>query len=127
MLIDDRAQSQSENTGLILKAVHGTVFVGSATTGANGEGSNFVVPGGIFVGMTGVGVSHPDGTQLQRIRVSLAHALGRRRRQQRDDHRGGGGNTQNRTARQCPSSWATQESERRTEWPCGHFAAQGPQ
>jgi hypothetical protein len=90
MLIDDRAQSQSENTGLILKAVHGTVFVGSATTGANGEGSNFVVPGGIFVGMTGVGVSHPDGTQLQRIRVSLAHALGRRRRQQRDDHRGGG-------------------------------------
>jgi C-terminal processing protease CtpA/Prc len=69
MLIDDRAQSQSEHTALILRAVHGTVFVGCPTTGANGEGSNFIVPGGIFVGMTGVGVSHPDGAQLQRIGI----------------------------------------------------------
>jgi C-terminal processing protease CtpA/Prc len=69
MLIDDRAQSQSEHTALILRAVHGTTFIGSATAGANGEGSNFRVPGGIFVGMTGVGVSHPDGSQLQRIGV----------------------------------------------------------
>jgi hypothetical protein len=69
MLIDDRAQSQSEHTAIVLRAVHGTTFIGSATAGANGEGSNFRLPGGIFVGMTGVGVSHPDGSQLQRIGV----------------------------------------------------------
>jgi len=69
MLIDDRAQSQSEHAAIILRAVHGTTFVGSATAGANGEGSNFRVPGGIFIGMTGIGVSHPDGSQLQRIGV----------------------------------------------------------
>ena len=38
MLIDDRAQSQSEHSAIILRAVHGTTFVGSATAGANGEG-----------------------------------------------------------------------------------------
>jgi hypothetical protein len=69
MLLDDRAQSQSEHTALVLRAVHGTIFIGTATAGANGEGSNFTVPGGIFVGMTGVGVRHPDGRQLQRIGV----------------------------------------------------------
>jgi C-terminal processing protease CtpA/Prc len=67
MLIDDRAQSQSEQTAITLRAVHGTTFIGSATAGANGEGSNFRVPGGIFIGMTGVGVRHADGSQLQRV------------------------------------------------------------
>ena len=37
MLIDDRAQSQSEHTALILRAVHGTTLVGSAIAGANGS------------------------------------------------------------------------------------------
>ena len=54
----------------MLKAVHGTFLVGSATTGANGEGSNFPVPGGIEIGMTATGVSKLDGTQLQRIGVT---------------------------------------------------------
>jgi C-terminal processing protease CtpA/Prc len=69
MLIDDRAQSQSEATASLLRAVHGTVFIGTPTAGANGEGSNFTVPGGLSIGMTGVGVSHPDGRQLQRVGV----------------------------------------------------------
>lgn len=70
MLIDDWAQSQSEATAQLLKAVHGTVFVGTATAGANGEGSNFSVPGGIEIGMTATAVSKLDGTQLQRIGVT---------------------------------------------------------
>jgi C-terminal processing protease CtpA/Prc len=68
--MDDRAQSQSEATAQMLRAVHGTIFVGSATTGANGEGSNFSVPGGIEIGITATGVSQLDGTQLQRIGVT---------------------------------------------------------
>lgn len=70
MLIDDRAQSQSEATAQTLRAVHGTRFVGTATAGANGEGSNFAVPGGIQIGMTATAVSKLDGTQLQRIGVT---------------------------------------------------------
>ncbi len=67
MLIDDRAQSQSEETAEVLKAVHGTIFVGSPTAGANGEGSNFFVPGGLTVGLTGIGVIRADGTTMQRV------------------------------------------------------------
>jgi C-terminal processing protease CtpA/Prc len=69
MLIDDRAQSQSEYVALVFRSALGTTFIGSPTAGANGEGSNFRVPGGLFIGMTGVGVSHPDGSQLQRIGI----------------------------------------------------------
>jgi C-terminal processing protease CtpA/Prc len=67
MLIDERAQSQSEATAELLRAVHGTVFVGSPTAGANGEGTNFPVPGGLTVGMTGIGVVRADGTTVQRV------------------------------------------------------------
>jgi len=67
MLIDERAQSQSEHTALLFRAVHGTVLIGSPTAGANGTGSNFSVPGGLLVGLTGDGVSNPDGSQLQRV------------------------------------------------------------
>jgi C-terminal processing protease CtpA/Prc len=67
MLIDERAQSQSEETGLVLRAANGTKFVGTPTAGANGDGSAFYVPGGIYIGLTGQGVWHPDGRQLQRV------------------------------------------------------------
>ncbi len=67
LLIDERAQSQSEATGMVLRAANGTRFVGSHTAGANGDGSSFFVPGGIRIGLTGQGVVHPDGRQLQRI------------------------------------------------------------
>ena len=67
MLIDERAQSQSEETGLVLRAANGTRFVGSPTAGANGDSTAFQVPGGIYVSLTGQGVTYPDGRQLQRV------------------------------------------------------------
>lgn len=67
MLIDERAASQAEHTGLLLRAANGTKFVGSNTTGVNGEITTFSVPGGITIGFTGQSVKFPDGTQLQRI------------------------------------------------------------
>ena len=67
MLIDERTVSQAEHTGLFLRAANGTKFVGSATTGANGDVTNFVVPGGITIGFSGHDVRHPDGKQLQRV------------------------------------------------------------
>ncbi|HSB10439.1 MAG TPA: S41 family peptidase [Blastocatellia bacterium] len=67
MLIDERAISQSEHTGLFFESANGTKFIGSHTAGANGDVTNFSVPGGIRIGFTGQSVRHADGRQLQRI------------------------------------------------------------
>ena len=67
LLIDERAISQSEHSGLFYKAANGTTFVGSATTGANGDVTSLVLPGGLQVRFTGHDVRWPDGRQLQRI------------------------------------------------------------
>ena len=56
MLIDERAQSQSEFLAQVVREAHQTVFVGSPTAGANGNASNFFVPGGIWVVMSGDGI-----------------------------------------------------------------------
>jgi C-terminal processing protease CtpA/Prc len=67
MLIDERAISQSEHTGLFLEAANGTKFVGTPTAGADGEATTFTLPGNIRVSFTGHDVRHADGRQLQRI------------------------------------------------------------
>jgi C-terminal processing protease CtpA/Prc len=67
MLIDDRAISQSEHSGLFYRAANGTKFIGSGTTGANGDTTFFFAPGGIRINFTGHDVRWPDGTQLQRV------------------------------------------------------------
>ena len=67
MLIDDRAISQSEHSGLFYEAANGTKFIGTATAGANGDVTRFQVPGGIWIGFTGHDVRHADGRQLQRV------------------------------------------------------------
>ena len=67
MLIDERTISQAEHTGLFLEAANGTKFIGSPTSGANGDVTTFSVPGGIRVSMTGHDVRHADGRQLQRM------------------------------------------------------------
>ncbi|HWM93966.1 MAG TPA: S41 family peptidase [Thermoanaerobaculia bacterium] len=67
MLIDDRAISQSEHSGLFYEAANDTKFIGTATAGANGDVTRFPVPGGIWIGFTGHDVRHADGRQLQRV------------------------------------------------------------
>jgi C-terminal processing protease CtpA/Prc len=66
VLIDDRAISQSEHTALFFKAAANPIFVGTPTTGANGDVSFIRLPGGLSVSFTGHDVRHADGTQLQR-------------------------------------------------------------
>jgi C-terminal processing protease CtpA/Prc len=66
LLIDERTVSQAEHTGLFLRAANGTTFIGSPTTGANGDITYLTVPGGITLRFSGQGVWHPDGTPLQR-------------------------------------------------------------
>jgi C-terminal processing protease CtpA/Prc len=68
-LIDDRAISQSEHTCLFFEAANDTTFIGTATAGANGDVTNFFLPGGFRVSFTGHDVRHADGRQLQRIGI----------------------------------------------------------
>jgi C-terminal processing protease CtpA/Prc len=67
MLIDERAISQSEHSGLFFEAANGTTFIGSPSAGANGDVTDLVLPGGISMVFTGHDVRHLDGRQLQRV------------------------------------------------------------
>jgi C-terminal processing protease CtpA/Prc len=67
MMVDERTISQAEHTGLFFEAANGTTFVGSPSMGANGDVTNFFVPGGISITFTGHDVRHADGRQLQRV------------------------------------------------------------
>lgn len=74
MLIDQNAQSQSEHTGLFFESVNNTIFIGSQTAGANGDATNFRIPGNMTLYFSGQGVWHADGRQLQRIGL-VPHVL----------------------------------------------------
>jgi C-terminal processing protease CtpA/Prc len=66
-LINQRAISRSEYTGLFFEVACNTTFIGSRTAGANGDVTDFILPGNIRVGFTGHDVRHADGRQLQRV------------------------------------------------------------
>src|SRR4030095_1519672 len=67
VLINEDAISQSEHTCLFFESAAKVTFIGSATDGANGDVTNLVLPGGIYVSFSGHDVRHADGRQLQRI------------------------------------------------------------
>jgi C-terminal processing protease CtpA/Prc len=67
MLINEFTVSQAEHTGLFLESANGTRFIGSGTTGANGDVTSLVLPGKAVARFTGQAVRHADGRQLQRI------------------------------------------------------------
>ncbi len=69
VLIDNRAISQAEHSCLFFKQAAGATFVGSPTAGANGDVTNFVLPGGLVVYFTGHDIRHADGRQLQRVGI----------------------------------------------------------
>lgn len=67
LLVDERTISQAEHTGLFFEAANGTEVIGSPSMGANGDVTNFVIPGNIGITFTGHDVRHADGRQLQRV------------------------------------------------------------
>jgi C-terminal processing protease CtpA/Prc len=69
VLINEQAQSQSEHTCMAFAAATDVTFIGSPTAGANGDITNFILPGNLVVTFTGHDVRHPDGRQLQRIGI----------------------------------------------------------
>jgi len=69
MLIDDTSISQAEHTCLFFETTTDVTFIGTPTVGANGDVTNTVLPGGIYVYFTGQSVQHIDGRQLQRLGI----------------------------------------------------------
>lgn len=67
MLINEDTISQAEHTGLFFESACEVTFVGSPTTGANGDVTVLALPGDIRVSFTGHDVRHADGRQLQRV------------------------------------------------------------
>jgi C-terminal processing protease CtpA/Prc len=69
MLINEDAISQAEHTCMFFEAATDVTFVGTPTTGANGDVTNMVLPGNLAVSFTGHNVRHADGRQLQRVGI----------------------------------------------------------
>ncbi len=67
MLIDERTMSQAEHSGLFYEAANGTEFIGSQTSGSNGDVTSFGIPGRIWLSFSGHDVRHADGRQLQKV------------------------------------------------------------
>ncbi|MBV8858247.1 MAG: hypothetical protein JOZ96_19235 [Acidobacteria bacterium] len=69
VLINEDAISQSEHTCMFFEAATDVTFVGTPTTGANGDVTFMVLPGNLAVSFTGHDVRHADGRQLQRVGI----------------------------------------------------------
>jgi C-terminal processing protease CtpA/Prc len=69
ILVDEVSQSQAEYTTMALRTAPGAKVVGSATAGADGNVSNFALPGGLRTMISGIGVFYPDGRPTQRIGI----------------------------------------------------------
>lgn len=69
-LFDERTQSQAEFTIMGLEpAPGGSLKIGSATAGADGNVSRVYLPGNIEVNFSGLGIYYPDGRETQRIGI----------------------------------------------------------
>src|SRR5262249_27334585 len=69
ILVNEISQSQAEYTTMALRKAPGPVVIGSTTAGADGNVSQFYLPGGISTMISGLGVYYPDGTETQRVGI----------------------------------------------------------
>jgi hypothetical protein len=69
VLVDEVSLSQAEYTAMAFRVAPGALVVGSTTAGADGNVSNFNLPGGVRTGISGIGVFYPDKRPTQRIGI----------------------------------------------------------
>ena len=67
ILVNEITQSQAEYTTMALRVAPNATVLGSTTAGADGNVSQFTLPGGINTMISGIGVYYPDGKETQRI------------------------------------------------------------
>jgi C-terminal processing protease CtpA/Prc len=75
ILINEISQSQAEYTTMALRTVPGAIVVGSTTAGADGNVSEFSLPGGLRSMISGIGVFYPDGKPTQRVGIVPDHTV----------------------------------------------------
>jgi len=69
ILFDERSISHAEFTAMLLEQHRNAVKFGSRTAGADGDVSLIYLPGGVRIGMTGLGIFYPDGSPTQRVGI----------------------------------------------------------
>ena len=70
LLVNEKSQSQSEHTAMLLQTADDVLTIGSQTAGANGNISKFEFLG-YWAFASGLGVYYPDGSQMQRTGVKI--------------------------------------------------------
>lgn len=69
ILINEEAMSIGEFMSMIFSKAPQAVLMGSATAGADGPASTFVLPGNAYVMFTGTGIYWADGRETQRVGI----------------------------------------------------------
>jgi len=69
ILVDESSMSQAEYTAMAFRSVPGAIVVGSSTSGADGNVSPIVFPGGFRAMFSGIGVFYPDRKPTQRVGI----------------------------------------------------------
>jgi C-terminal processing protease CtpA/Prc len=69
ILVDETSQSQAEYTTMAFRASPKAKVFGSMTAGADGNVSEFALPGGIGTMISGIGVFYPDKRPTQRVGI----------------------------------------------------------
>jgi C-terminal processing protease CtpA/Prc len=69
ILINETTQSSAEYHTMAFRTAPNSKVFGSQTAGADGNVSDFVLPGNISTMISGIGIYYPDGTETQRIGI----------------------------------------------------------
>ncbi len=69
ILINEISQSSAEFHAMAYRVNPNSTVVGSTTAGADGDVSEFYLPGGISTMISGIGIYYPDGKETQRIGI----------------------------------------------------------
>lgn len=69
ILVNELTQSSAEFHAMAYRTHPNAVVIGSTTAGADGNVSEFTLPGGIQTMISGIGVYYPDGRETQRVGI----------------------------------------------------------
>lgn len=69
ILVNELSQSSAEFHAMAYRVHPRATVVGSTTAGADGNVSQFYLPGGISTMISGIGVYYPDGGETQRVGI----------------------------------------------------------
>ncbi len=69
ILVNEISQSSSEFHAMAYRVNPNATVIGSTTAGADGDVSQFLLPGGISTMISGIGVYYPDGKETQRMGI----------------------------------------------------------